>query len=205
MRLLTFPACACGRGAGASRAAAGPGLRMDRRGSPGGGEPKPDVPAQGPALPAWPAEGEWLCRQAALCQALPRGHPRALAGSRETRMERAPQLPFPPPRGPLSCARDRDPSLDDTCPPCPGSCPGFVHLHGPCVHGQPPLSCALLGHCPWPPSPSTQSCPFCCSCGLSLQLAPSFCIACMPSPGKAVCPFELLSEALPHGTLMGQW
>lgn len=47
MRLLTFPACSCGRGAGASRAAAGPGLRRDPSGLPGSREPEPDGLARG--------------------------------------------------------------------------------------------------------------------------------------------------------------
>lgn len=90
-------------------------------------------------LTAWPAEGEWLCREAALCQALPRGHLWALAGSREARMEGAPQLSLPPPPGPLSCPRGQDPSLHDTCPHLApvlvlalSTCTGLVFTVCPC-------------------------------------------------------------------------
>lgn len=130
MRLLTFPACACGRGSwgepnrggiGAARIAASQSLTTPQRDTR--------------KLTAWPAEGEWLCREAALCQTLPRGHPWALAGSWETRMERAPQLPLPPPRGSLSCPRGQDPYLDDACPVLVlalSTCMGFVFRVCPC-------------------------------------------------------------------------
>lgn len=75
MRLLTFPACACGRGAGTSLSRGGTGAA---HGPVGAARVAASQSLTTPQryirkLAAWPAEGEWLCREAALCPALPRG------------------------------------------------------------------------------------------------------------------------------------
>lgn len=107
MRLLTFPACACGRGAGASRGAAGAavpwGCAETRRGFPGRGETEPHGHAHGHThAHSLARRRRVLCQEPVRCPALPWGHPRscilgtvhdasrALASSAEAGLEGTP-------------------------------------------------------------------------------------------------------------------
>lgn len=137
MRLLTFPACASGRGAGVGRAAAGPGLRRDPSGLPGSRGARARRPRKGTHARSQPGPPKGsgrarrlLCPGASLGLGRQQGDedgasaPAALAPSAE------PSQLSP---GPGSLCPWRLPTLPQSlswlCPPARALCSQFAPAH----------------------------------------------------------------------------
>lgn len=205
MRWLTFPACASGRAGPSPEPWRDRGCAGTRRGFPGRVQPEPGGPGGDTRtlLPAWPAEGEWLCQEAAPCRYCPGGIPGPWPAAGRRGWRERPSCPCPlggalwAVLGQGSLSPWHLPALPQSlswlCPPAPALCSQSAPAHL-CLADA--LSLTTLSWCPVLPfllllrslSPA------------SPQL--SHCLHSLPWQG---CPFELLSEDLPHATLMWQW